>query len=475
MSEINYVNKPIMNENVQLTKQKLAQKQPKQLETPLTVLGQTETQVEGALDAINNKEQVLTKAEYDALTPEEQTNGTTYYISDINGDYSFADTPIGAIIPYGGDVAPDDWLLCQGQAISRIDYSDLFEVIGTTYGSGDGSTTFNIPNLKGKIAVGLDSNDTDFDTLGENGGEKTHKLTLAEMPYHAHSFGYAGNIYAGNGPTGFWTGFDSPTSAYSKGTGYQGGSQAHNNLQPYTVTNYIIKAKITTLPLDFETELNAKIVDSVTDNDMRAVTSNAVAETLGDTDISTIGDGTVKNAISTINNSLSNIVNLIYPVGSIYISTNSTMPSYLTNSKTWTMLSGNYVLKTITSGNGGTTSNAGNTGSTTLTSAQSGVPAHAHSVNAVGIGSSGGHYHSVGTAQYPMLSNVSGSINVNSPNSSGTIGDIGSISVNGDGSHTHTVPAHNTNNNTAQNASQGHTHTTGMPQNIGVYVWKRTA
>ena len=85
MSEqINYVNKPIMDENVQITKQKLAQKQPKQLETPLTVLGQTETQVEGALDAINNKERVLTYSQYRALTDEEKNNGTTYYISDWN-------------------------------------------------------------------------------------------------------------------------------------------------------------------------------------------------------------------------------------------------------------------------------------------------------------------------------------------------------------------------------------------------------
>ena len=88
MSDIRYVNKPIMDENVQITKQKLAQKQPKTLETPLTVLGQTETSVEGALGAINNKERVLTLAEYQALTPQEKLNGTTYYISDAGGDGS---------------------------------------------------------------------------------------------------------------------------------------------------------------------------------------------------------------------------------------------------------------------------------------------------------------------------------------------------------------------------------------------------
>ena len=63
-------------------------------------------------------------------------------------------------------------MICDGRAVSRSDYSELFAVIGTTYGSGDGSTTFNLPNLKGRVPVGKDSSQTEFDTIGETGGSK---------------------------------------------------------------------------------------------------------------------------------------------------------------------------------------------------------------------------------------------------------------------------------------------------------------
>lgn len=65
--------------------------------------------------------------------------------------------PAGAIMPYAGAAAPTGWLLADGSEVSRSTYSDLFDVCGTTYGAGDGSTTFNLPDLQGKIPVGLDS------------------------------------------------------------------------------------------------------------------------------------------------------------------------------------------------------------------------------------------------------------------------------------------------------------------------------
>jgi microcystin-dependent protein len=76
--------------------------------------------------------------------------------------------------------------VCDGSAVSRSTYSGLFGVLGTAYGAGDGSTTFNLPNLKGRVIVGRDSADADWDTLGETRGAKTHTLSQAEMPVHTH-------------------------------------------------------------------------------------------------------------------------------------------------------------------------------------------------------------------------------------------------------------------------------------------------
>jgi microcystin-dependent protein len=141
----------------------------------------------------------------------------------------------GEIKMYAGPIAPKGFLICDGTTISRTAYSKLFAVIGTSYGTGDGSTTFNLPNFKGKVAAGLDSTQTEFNTLGKTGGEKTHKLTIAEMPNHNHN--YTGPTFDQNSASGSST--RANTANYtSSGTG---GDQAHNNLQPYITVNYIIK------------------------------------------------------------------------------------------------------------------------------------------------------------------------------------------------------------------------------------------
>jgi microcystin-dependent protein len=99
--------------------------------------------------------------------------------------------PAGVITQYGASTAPTGWLLCQGQAISRTNplYTRLFTAISTTYGAGDGTTTFNIPNLQGRIPVGRDSTQTEFDALAETGGSKTSTLTTANLPSHQHGVG----------------------------------------------------------------------------------------------------------------------------------------------------------------------------------------------------------------------------------------------------------------------------------------------
>lgn len=145
--------------------------------------------------------------------------------------------PIGAISEYAGATAPTNWLICDGSAISRTTYADLFNVIGTRYGTGDGSTTFNLPDLRGRVPVGLNSNDTDFNTLGNTGGEKTHTLTVQEMPSHRHSI-----AVTEEGGTSGWAMHGNWNDDGTTNTEYTGGGQAHNNLQPYIVQNYIIKA-----------------------------------------------------------------------------------------------------------------------------------------------------------------------------------------------------------------------------------------
>lgn len=147
-------------------------------------------------------------------------------------------SPTGMISLFAGSTAPTGWLICDGTAVSRTTYADLFTAIGTTYGTGDGSTTFNLPNLKGRVPVGLDSTDTSFDALGETGGEKTHTLLEAEMPSHTHKLGIAGTS---GSSTYLITNYTTATRAELGSTGSTGGGGAHNNLQPYIVMNYIIK------------------------------------------------------------------------------------------------------------------------------------------------------------------------------------------------------------------------------------------
>ena len=96
--------------------------------------------------------------------------------------------PIGSVVEWFSNTIPTNWLSCNGQAVSRTEYAELFKILGTKYGSGDGSTTFNLPNIKGKVSVGLNVDDTDFNTLGKTGGEKTHTLTIAELASHTHTF-----------------------------------------------------------------------------------------------------------------------------------------------------------------------------------------------------------------------------------------------------------------------------------------------
>lgn len=210
----------------------------------------TSTYAEGDYCIYNNK---MYKCTTEISTAEDWTVAhwtETSIVEEIDngggGSHVLGDTlPIGIIMEYPGSNIPSGWLLCDGQAVSRTLYSELFNLLGTTYGSGNGSTTFNVPNLKGKVAVGKDDNDTDFDTLGETGGEKTHTLTENEMPAHSHDLVYVKSNSTPLNNAGV-SGFNSTnTGVGTKENAVEntGGGQAHNNLQPYIVQNFLIKAK----------------------------------------------------------------------------------------------------------------------------------------------------------------------------------------------------------------------------------------
>ncbi|QTF81557.1 minor tail protein [Microbacterium phage Pulchra] len=154
----------------------------------------------------------------------------------------------GEMKMWSAPAAPSGWVLAQGQALSRADFPDLFALIGTTYGAGNGTTTFNVPDMRGRVPVGLDSSQTEFDQMGEKSGAKTHTLTEAQMPSHTHTAGANADGFAAhrtntsggysiilqtNATTGEVMSYRQPASA--------GNNQAHNNLQPYIVVQFIIK------------------------------------------------------------------------------------------------------------------------------------------------------------------------------------------------------------------------------------------
>ncbi len=95
--------------------------------------------------------------------------------------------PVGTVLSFSGETPPEGYLLCQGQAISRTDYANLFNIIGIKYGAGDGNTTFNLPDLRSRVPVGLNTSDNDFQALGTTGGVKTVTLTSNQLPAHNHS------------------------------------------------------------------------------------------------------------------------------------------------------------------------------------------------------------------------------------------------------------------------------------------------
>lgn len=198
-----------------------------------------------------------------------------FFDDDCSGE-SVVALPTGAIIEFAGAAAPLDYLLCDGSEVGRVAYADLFAVIGETYGAGDESTTFALPDLRRRNPVGVGG---DW-SLGDTGGEETHVLITTELAAHTHTgpshthvggshdhaFNHGHDIIPASGSgsvrrlnvqantgagaavstegTLLSTGDASANNTGAGGTGAGGSAgsgTAHNNMPPFIALNYIIK------------------------------------------------------------------------------------------------------------------------------------------------------------------------------------------------------------------------------------------
>lgn len=166
--------------------------------------------------------------------------------------------PVGSVQAYAGSTAPTGWLLCAGQAVNRTTYAALFAVIDTTYGVGDGSTTFGLPDLRGRTVAGKDdmagtaasrltntgtgNPGVNGATLGATGGADRHVLTSSQMPAHSHpTYAQSNGGILNNGATTYVTSAGNSNTTLSTVTQNTGGGEAHPNVQPTIILNYIIK------------------------------------------------------------------------------------------------------------------------------------------------------------------------------------------------------------------------------------------
>lgn len=147
----------------------------------------------------------------------------------------------GDLKPTARSSAPSGWLLCDGSAVSRTTYATLFAAIGTTYGTGDGSTTFNVPDMRGRAPVGMGTGPSlTARALGATGGEETHILSVAEMPSHTHNLRKGSTAAVDDTTAGIGAGGTTRIETSGNATA-AGGGGAHNNMQPFVVVNWLVK------------------------------------------------------------------------------------------------------------------------------------------------------------------------------------------------------------------------------------------
>jgi microcystin-dependent protein len=194
-------------------------------------------------------------------------------VSGASADVLARITPVGIVAPWPGATAPSGWLFAYGQAVSRTTYAELFAAYGTTYGTGDGSTTFNLPDYRGRTPFGDDNmggstagritaagSGITGTTLGAVGGAETHTLTVAQIPAHPHTgttdastVTYTDSIRSGVQTAASGSAFDanigettasrsSSPQTHTFTTNNAGGDLAHNNMPPAIIQNWIILA-----------------------------------------------------------------------------------------------------------------------------------------------------------------------------------------------------------------------------------------
>lgn len=206
-------------------------------------------------------------------------------VKRIAGGTLYADAPLGTILAYGGATAPAGWMLCQGQALSRTTYAKLFEIIGTAFGSGDGSTTFNLPDLREATTKGIGENPNGAVHV-KSGGLALGEFLDDRVQDHKHDF--TRELIANTGGTALLTqsgnhenGRDSKTSNVS--SDYRSG--ATTEVKAIGV-NYIIKVMMVSLPADLEAQVEKAVAAKLTnkwttyDTIQNSTTSSEVSGTV---------------------------------------------------------------------------------------------------------------------------------------------------------------------------------------------------
>lgn len=156
--------------------------------------------------------------------------------------FAYASWAPGDIKASLSDSQPEGWLLCDGRQVNRTTYATLFVAIGGTFGSGDGLTTFNLPDFRGRTLIGSgQGTGLTARTIGQSGGAETHTLTESEMPSHDHVIPGAVNLSSGTTVTRIEMELSNTQPPESVNSNVAGGDGAHNNMQPYAVVHWFIK------------------------------------------------------------------------------------------------------------------------------------------------------------------------------------------------------------------------------------------